>query len=163
MAPNPNSNLVAPRHAGVLFFFRYISVCHSPGPMPPAPATSPFSARASWGAPTGARRLHCAMGGSGQACLGHCGPGRRGARTDLGCLIPKPRGPQRRSRAPRGTAAPFPHLAARLLGGHVLCLVTGSPQICEPEAIATILDGPAEAIFVGAFFATSRSEQGRAP
>ena len=51
----------------------------------------------------------------------------------VGCLIPKLCGPQRGSRAPRGPAAPFPHLAACLLGAHVFRLVPGSPQVCEPE------------------------------
>ena len=53
-----------------------------------------------------------------------------------GCLIPKPRGRQRRSRVPRGPAAPFPHLAACLLGARVFRLVPGSPQVCEPENLA---------------------------
>ena len=53
----------------------------------------------------------------------------------LGCLLPKPRGPQGGSRGPWGPAAPFLHLAACLLGGHVLGFAPPYAQCSGPENI----------------------------
>ena len=50
-------------------------------------------------------------------------------------LLTQPRSSAYRSQQTRWARA-LPHLAACLLGGHVFCLVPGSPKVCEPENIA---------------------------
>ena len=134
-------NLVAPHHAGVLFFLS-ISVCHPPEPAPPTPATPPFGVhvRANWDTPLALCYGGVSIGVGLLRAL-RAGPRRRARRSqctgiiDTGAGNSKNTSPWRACPRPRGVS--FPGAAWPFQNTSCSCSalpVWGRRRACPPLA-----------------------------